>query len=157
MTRTNAALLLALTLTASACDRDRGARGSGTGSASPQASASVAGPPLVPAVQALRNERQRVLRAKADEVGIDLGGTLPLEPLLGMSRVEIAAALGEAEVCISLAPDGGASLGAPCATAVEWRMWFFNLPPGWRGGGTELWLTFDAAGICTTARWGGSR
>ncbi len=64
-------------------------------------------------------------------------------PLVGLTGDELQAALGAPQHCAD--------------TRCTWFYSFFRLPPHWRGGGPSLFLTLDADGVCTAARWQHSR
>ena len=84
--------------------------------------------------------------------GTELVGTEPIdvEGLLGVSRTEIANVLGNPSSCDQATTE-------TCNSQSQWQYLFFYLPPGWRGGGPELWLTFNSAGEVEKAEWRHSR
>ena len=85
----------------------------------------------------------------SDPVGI-LQPVPKVDPLVGMDRAAIEQSLGRPE-----SPSEGC-LPESCPPGVAVWM-FFKLPPGWRGGGAELHLTFDSTGRCISAAWRYSR
>jgi len=75
---------------------------------------------------------------------------IDVEVLLGVSRSVVADALGSPDNCEQLASE-------ECSSKSQWLFGFYYLPPGWRGGGPELWLDFNSAGEVEKAEWHFSR
>ena len=70
--------------------------------------------------------------------------------LAGLTRDEVLASLGDPDLC-------GSASEAACRAEDPWGYFFYYLPDGWQGGGPELWLEFDSAGVLVLARWYVSR
>jgi hypothetical protein len=96
----------------------------------------------------LGNGRSLVRAAVADKpLSIE---TVEVDAIKGVSRERLLSSWGTPDNCIQLS-------GAECAAQKSWVYYFFYLPAGWRGGGPELWLTFNTTGIVEDARWQFSR
>lgn len=96
------------------------------------------------------------VQTAAPEDQVSTGGGVALEPLLGMSRAELRAALGAPNTCGGNRggeTDGRRARVAPCQTGDDWFYSFYHLPEGSVGGGPELLLQFDEKGTCVSARW----
>jgi len=76
--------------------------------------------------------------------------TTGVDAMKGLSREKVISALGKPDNCVELSRD-------ECAALESWTYYFFYLPPGWRGGGPELWLTFRGNSVVEDARWQFSR
>jgi len=59
-----------------------------------------------------------------------------VKTLVGLRQTQIHVVLGDPDACVK--PKNGSCLGSS-----EWTYSFYRLPPGWRGGGPELVLSFD--------------
>lgn len=95
-------------------------------------------------------EKLVMIRASSGDQPVDLVGPLPkIDDLRGASRDAVRSALGIPDNC-----DGNDN---ECATQPSWAYRFYYLPQGWRGGGSELWFTFDASGLAQEVRWKFSR
>jgi hypothetical protein len=110
----------------------------------------------------VRELRARLDQLRASEEPRRFGRDLDVAPLVGMTRDQIRAALGAPSICGGPGyrihdPRGNWAPTAPCRTPEDWYYSFYRLPPRSVGGGTELLLQFDAAGVCTVALWRGSR
>lgn len=68
----------------------------------------------------------------------------PAQSLVGKRRHEIEGYLGSAHVCRD-------TTTAPCTAKGQAFYSFYRPPPGARGGGPELLLTYDDKGMCRTA------
>jgi hypothetical protein len=68
--------------------------------------------------------------------------------LLGASRDLVWTALGKPDNCAN---------SQECAETREWIYDFVRFPPGWRGGGWSLVLSFESGDACTSASWALSR
>jgi hypothetical protein len=76
--------------------------------------------------------------------------TIDVKLLLGQSREAVTAAIGAPDNC-------DRQLTQQCQQQRSWGYSFFYLPYGWRGGGPELWLRFNADGAVQEAQWKFSR
>jgi hypothetical protein len=90
-----------------------------------------------------------MIRASSADEPVGLSPVPAVDALRGASRDTVRSALG--------APDNCGYNENECASQSSWAYWFFHLPAGWRGGGPELWLTFDARGLVQEAKWQFSR
>ena len=98
----------------------------------------------------LRTRRAEIAQARSEE-HVDRGHDLDLQPLMGLSQEEIRFALGQPDGC-GTEP----AVAGNCKTD-EWEYNLFHLPESWLGGGTILFLQFDAARRCRYVRWIGSK
>lgn len=138
-----------LLVAAGPCRADPPRTGSNTSSATPAVAVSTS-------IAALRSRLDRVRAATARENLRVADGHESVQGLVGMSRDAIHAALGEPHTCsrTDVHDSHGTPMPvAPCASTTDWFYSFYHLPVGSLGGGPELLLTFDAAGICTSAVW----
>lgn len=103
----------------------------------------------------LSSRLDQVQIAKPDQ-RVETGGDIALEPLLGITRAELRAALGAPRTCEKnevTTADGRKLPVAPCQTNDDWFYSFYHLPRASVGGGPELLLQFDDRGACVSARW----
>jgi hypothetical protein len=109
----------------------------------------------------LRELRTRLdsLRQGVPREPVRRGGDLDVSPLRGLTRDQIRRALGTPEDCGPEVHDesGNPIVTHPCRAFGDWFYSFYRFPRGWRGGGPDLLLRFNAAGVCTTAEWRFSR
>jgi hypothetical protein len=90
------------------------------------------------------------IRASSSDKPVSLTPVPDLRVLRGVSRGTVLSALGPPDSCDDNTVE-------PCVGRPVWGYMFHHLPPGWRGGGAELWLTFDAREVLQDARWQFSR
>ena len=101
--------------------------------------------PATGVMASLRQEHDRIRSANSTRP-VGLSTTPDVSSLVGKRRSDILVGLGEPDACP--AHDHGG-----CAAVGEWLYLFYKLPAGWRGGGPELHLNFDAAQRCLRAEW----
>jgi hypothetical protein len=75
---------------------------------------------------------------------------IDVSALLGSTREAVLGSLGAPDSCVRGMTD-------ECRARDWWGYFFYYLPPGWRGGGPELWFQFDSAGVVEQAEWSVSR
>jgi hypothetical protein len=75
---------------------------------------------------------------------------IDVSALVGSTREAVLEALGAPDSCLRELTD-------ECRARDWWGYFFYYLPPGWRGGGPELWFEFDSAGVIEQAQWSVSR
>lgn len=90
------------------------------------------------------------IRLSASEEPVALDQVVDPQPLRGVSRDTFLSSWGQPDYC-----DGGTS--ESCASQPIWVYVFVRLPPGWRGNGPELKLTFDAQDLVHEVQWQFSR
>jgi len=73
-----------------------------------------------------------------------------VESLLGQSREDVIAGIGAPDSC-------NREVSQECLSDSTWVYGFYYFPPGWRGGGPDLWLHFDRDGAVDQAQWKFSR
>ena len=75
---------------------------------------------------------------------------IDVSALVGSTREAVLEVLGPPDSCLR-------ELTNECRARDWWGYFFYYLPPGWRGGGPELWFEFDSAGVIEQAQWSVSR
>lgn len=90
------------------------------------------------------------IRASSSDKPVSLAPVPDVQVLRGVSRGSVLSALGSPDTCDDNTVE-------PCVRRPVWGYMFHRLPPGWRGGGAELWLTFDARDVLHEAQWKFSR
>ena len=75
---------------------------------------------------------------------------IDVSALVGSTRDAVLESLGAPDSCLRELTD-------ECRARDWWGYFFYYLPPGWRGGGPELWFQFDSAGVIEQAQWSVSR
>lgn len=99
----------------------------------------------------LRARLDRVRAAPSDANVREVSGSERTDVLIGMTRAQVRAALGEPQICED------DFFGRGCRTRGDWFYSFYHLPRGSRGGGPDLLLRFDGSDTCIRAEWRFSR
>lgn len=95
-------------------------------------------------LRSLGHELSRI-RSSSSEEPAGIVDVPNIESLVGAAHGEIQTALASPDYCSN-------RNGGRCVPTGNWSYSFVKLPPGWRGGGAVLGLTFDADGKCQSAR-----
>jgi hypothetical protein len=85
------------------------------------------------------------IRTSTAAAKVEIKDAVSLDSLRGVSRDTVNSALGPPDRCT---PDA-----TRCIDALSWKYSFYRLPPGSRGGGAELHLSFGAKDVVTDAQW----
>jgi hypothetical protein len=113
------------------------------------------GPTMAKREAQLAEYRRMLDRVHADREFVARASGEP-KLLIGLSREKIGDVLGQPVGCENFNGRGAIS---PCRSLDDWDYWFYDLHDPEEpdvpmfGGGLELRLRFDAAGICRAARW----
>jgi len=90
------------------------------------------------------------VRSSSSEDRVAAEPVVGVEALQGTTRTVILARLGSPDNCAQIQD-------AQCSEMNTWVYSFVHLPPGWRGGGPELNISFGQQGIVKAAVWQFSR
>jgi hypothetical protein len=98
----------------------------------------------------LLSSKLSAIRSSASSERVALEHVPEVRGLVGIDRVQLLSSLGQPDSCLHRSPED-------CMSLPTWVYAFVHLPPGSRGGGPELYVSFDQHSVVQVAQWKLSR